>query len=243
MGKGFSGRSSGKRGRLKTAAFCVGVALILAAGCSQRSPSDETAALGDPLADLPVVLSNEALRLEQETRGIGTLFNQRMFEIRKSDAEAAKAEREIKIQELQKEIDERFAYVNAIEAIKNNIEMDCAILPRYLEYISQIPVRDPSGEHLWRAAAVWVKLEATAGKYREFVEDVCTGLMARTYLGIADRVQKSAEARAQPSVSAAYRNFSSISSGYARETVVSRLEQQLADLNKASDTLGWVGSE
>jgi len=243
MAKGFSGRSCGTRGRLKTAAFYVGVALILAAGCFQRRPSDETAALGDPLADIPVVLGNEALRLEQETRGIGTLFNQGMFEARKRDAETAKAEREIKIQELQKEIEERFAYVNAIEAIKNNIEMDCRMLPRYLEFISQIPVRDPTGKHLWKAGAVWVKLEATAGKYREFVEDVCTGLMARTYLGIADRVQNSAEARVQPSVSAAYRNFSSISSGYARETVISRLEQQLADLNKASEVLGWVGPE
>jgi hypothetical protein len=243
MAKGFSARSSGRTGCFKLAAFCVGVALVFVAGCPRRQPSEQAAALGDPLEDVPVVLGNEALRLEQETRGIGTLFNQSIFLDRKREADRVKAERELEIEKLEEEIEERFSYIRAVENIKNNIEEDCAILPRYLEFVSQIPITNPTGEHLWKAAAVWVKLERTAGQYREFVDDICTGQMARKYLSVSDRVQTSAENRVRPSLNAAGRSLADISSGYAQETAVSRLEQHLEALGKCSDTLGWIGAD
>jgi hypothetical protein len=218
------------------------LALIFTSGCFKRQPSED-AAIGDPLADLPVVLGNEALRLEQDTRGIGTLFNISVFEDRRREAEKVKAEREVEIERLQTEINERFAYINAVESIKNNIEKDCAVLPRYLELVNQLPRTNPTGGDLWKAAAVWVMVETTAGKYREFVDDMCTGQMARKYLSISDRVGKSVEARVQPSLSAAHGSFSNISSGYAKETDVSRLREHIESLDKASETLRWVGSE
>lgn len=240
MAKGFWAWGGGKTGLFKIVAFCVGVALIFTPGCSKPS---EDAAIGDPLAGLPVVLGNEALRLEQDTRGIGTLFNISVFEDRRREAENAKAQHEAEIERLRTEINERFAYINAVESIKNNIEEDCAVLPRYLELASQIPRTDPTGEDLWKAAAVWVKVETTAGKYREFVDDICTGQMARKYLSVSDRVGKSVEARVQPSLSAAYGSFSNISSGYAQETDISRLREHIESLEKMSETLRWIGSE
>ena len=242
MAKGFWARGGGRIGLFKIAAFCVSVALILTSGCFKRGPSEDPA-IGDPLADLPVVLGNEALRLEQDTRGIGTLFNIGVFENRRLEANKVKAEREVEIEKLQNEISERFAYIKAVESIKNSIEKDCAVLPRYLELVNQIPRSDSTGKDLWKAAAVWVMVETTAGKYREFVDDMCTGQMVRKYLSVSDRVGKSVEARIQPSLSAAYGSFSNISSGYAQETDVSRLRKHIESLEKASETLRWVGSE
>jgi hypothetical protein len=69
----------------------LSLALLLLAGCFKEKAPAKTGT-GDPLAQLPVVLSRQALVVQEQTRGIGTLFNQAAFEERNREAERVKAE-------------------------------------------------------------------------------------------------------------------------------------------------------
>jgi hypothetical protein len=189
------------------------------------------------------VLSRPALVIQDQTRGIGTLFNDATFAERKREAERVKAEHEARIEQLQNEIDERFAYVNAIEALKNSIQEDSSYLAPYFELVSQASGKDPSGEQLRKVAAVWVALERRATQYRRFVDDICAGDMARKYLGLSDQVQKGADGTVRPVLNAMYTAFAGIADNYGKESTITRLEQHLGTLDKFSQTLTWVGSE
>jgi len=238
------GFSTGRTARFRCVAVLalpVAWALLLA-GCSREAPPRKPVT-GDPLAELPVVLSRPALVIQDQTRGIGTLFNEASFSERKREAERVKAEHEATIEKLQDEIDERFAYVNAVEALKNSIEEDSAKLAPYLELVSQVTGKDPSGERLRKVAAVWVALERRASQYRRFVDDLCAGDMARKYLSLSDQVQKEADRKIRPVLTSMYSRFTSIRDNYGKESSVTRLEQHLESLDKFSETLTWVGSE
>ena len=218
------------------------VCVLLLAGCA-REPTPAKPVAGDPLTDLPVVLSRSARFIQDQTRGIGTLFNEASFIERKRQAERVEAEHKAKIEKLQAEIDERFAYVNAVEALKNNIEADSSKLAPYFELISQVSDREPSGEQLRKVAAVWVALERRAIQYRRFVDDICAGDMARKYLSLSDQVQKEADRRVRSVLAGMYAAFKGICENYGKESSVTRLEQHLEALDKFSKTLTWVGSE
>ena len=243
MARGFSTRSRARMRWFTVATLCSGVVLVFAAGCVQKQPPEKVAATGDPLADLPVVFGREAQLIQRQSRGIGTLFNESLFEQRKRAAEKVKAEYQVQIDKLQDEIAERYTYIEAVEALKSNIEADCSRFPPYLELISQVSTPTLSGEDLWKVAAVWVVLETRAAQYRQYVDDVCTGQMAQKYLSISDSVQKAAESRIRPRLTGMYSDFSRISAGYAKATDVSKLKQDMTALNKTLETLGWVGSE
>jgi hypothetical protein len=240
------GFSTGHAARLNCGAALVlscAFALLLA-GCTREAAPPKPPP-GDPLAtdQLPVVLSRSALVIQDQARGIGTLFNQATFAERKREAERVKTEHEATIEKLKKEIEERFAYVNAIEALKNNIEEDSANLPPYYELVLQIPARDATGEQTRKVAAVWTKLERRAEHYRRFAEDICAGEMARKYLSLSDQVQNAADEKVRSALTGLYNSFKSISKNYGTESNVARLEQQLADINKLAQTLTWVGAE
>jgi len=240
------GFSTGHAARLNCGAAialsCVFVVLVT--GCT-REPAPTKPPPEDPLAEdqLPVVLSRSALVIQEQTRGISTLFNERTFAERKREAERVKTEHEATIEKLKKEIEERFAYVNAIEALKNNIEEHSAKLPPYYELVLQIPARDATGEQLRKAAAVWAKLEIRAEHYRRFTEDICAGEMARKYLSVSDQVQNVADEKVRSVLTGMYNSFRSIYQNYGTESSVARLEQQLADVRKFAETLTWVGSQ
>jgi len=240
------GFSTGQAARLNCGAALVlsCVFALLLAGCRREAAPPKPPA-GDPLAtdQLPVVLSRSALVIQDQARGIGTLFNEATFAERKREAERVTTEHEAKIEKLKKEIDERFAYVNAIEALKNNIEEDSANLPPYYELVLQIPARDATGEQIRKVAAVWTKLERRAEHYRRFAEDICAGEMARKYLSLSDQVQNAADEKLQSVLAGMYNSYRSISRNYGAESSVARLEQHLADINKLAQTLTWVGAE
>ena len=238
----FSSRGAAVLNRVAVTASSVVCAALLLAGCSkEKAPADASA--GDPLAELPVVLSRQALVVQDQTRGIGTLFNEAAFQERNREAERVKAEHEAQIQELRNEIEERFAYIKAVEALKNNIETDSSILPPYFELVSQIPRTNPSDQDLWKLAAVWVELEGKAIQYRQFVDDMCAGQMARKYLSLSDDIQKGANSKVQSVISSRHNRFADISKNYGKESRVSRLQEHLETLKAFSQTLTWIGRD
>ncbi|MCK5557469.1 MAG: hypothetical protein KAJ01_03785, partial [Candidatus Hydrogenedentes bacterium] len=101
MARGFSTRSRARMRWFTVATLCSGVVLVFAAGCVQKQPPEKVAATGDPLADLPVVFGREAQLIQRQSRGIGTLFNESLFEQRKRAAEKVKAEYQVQIDKLQ----------------------------------------------------------------------------------------------------------------------------------------------
>ena len=220
--------------------FCV---IILLTGCTKQTTPSKPAAAGDPLAELPVVLSRQALVIQDQTRGIGTLFNDGSFQERKREAERVEAEHRTQIEELNTEIEERWAYIKAVESLKNNIESDSSVLPPYFELVSQVPRTNPSNEDLWKLAGVWVELERKAAQYRQYVDDLCAGQMARKYLSLSDDIQKGAEGKIQSVLSGMHSRFADISENYGKESNLSRLEQHLETLDKLSQTLTSIGSD
>ena len=89
----FSRRGAAVLNCVAVTALSVVFAALLLAGCSkEKVPSD--VGTGDPLAELPVVLSRQALVVQDQTRGIGTLFNEAAFQERNREAERVKAEHE-----------------------------------------------------------------------------------------------------------------------------------------------------
>jgi hypothetical protein len=232
--------------RVTVAVLSVISAFMLATGCSQQQPSPRpptTATKKNPFEDLPVVLGREALTLKQQTEGLGSLFNEPVFQERKQDAARVKTEDEAKIKQLEQEIKERFAYINAVEKIRSDIEKSSEELPRYLERLNQISFGNPSNEELWKVAAIWVELEKDAILPRQFAEDVCVGQMAQKYLAVSDQVAKQAENRVQSVLTNLYDAFSNVSANYGKESSAPRLEQHIVRLNRFTETLSWVGSE
>jgi len=223
-------------------ALSAAFAVLALAGCSKQEVPTNLGT-GDPLAELPVVLSRDALVVQDQTRGIGTLFNEPAFRERNREAERVKAEYEAQIQKLRSEIEERFAYIKAVEALKNNIETDSSVLPPYFELVSQIPRTDPSDQDLWKLAAVWVALEGKATQYRQFVDDICAGQMARKYLSLSDDIQKGADSKIQSVFTSKYNRFSDISKNYGKESRVSSLQEHLETLKAFSQTLTWLGRD
>jgi len=238
----FSSAGATVLNRVRISALFLVCAALLLAGCFNDKAPSKTAA-GDPLADLPVVLSRQALVVQDQTRGISTLFNEAAFAERNREAERVKAEHEAQILELKKEIEERFAYIRAVETLRNNIEGDSSILPTYFELVNQVPRTNTSDEDLWRLAAVWVELEGKATQYRQYVDDMCAGQMARKYLSLADDIQKSADGKIQSVIKGTHNLFADISKNYGKESSVSRLEQHLDSLGGFSQTLTHIGRD
>jgi len=223
-------------------AASLAAALLFLADCAKKT-TPQKVVRGDPLSDLPVVLSRQALVVQDQTRDIGKLFNEFSFQERKREAERVKAEHEAQIGKLREEIEERFAYVKAVESLKNNIEEDGSKLAPYFELVSQAPGTSASDEELWKLAAVWVVLERKATQYRQFVDDVCAGQMAQKYLSLSDDIQKTAEKKIHSVLSGTHSRFSDIYENYGKESSVSRLEEHLETLDRFACTLTWIGSD